>query len=145
MLSVNTEFTPLMSLIGGALIGISTIWFLLSTGRIAGISGVVSGLFGPISKPKLVGLAFVSGLVLAPIVYKSFVGTLPEHTVSSNYIMLAIAGLLVGFGTVVGNGCTSGHGVCGISRLSWRSVIATCVFMMAAFGTVFLLRHVLGV
>jgi uncharacterized membrane protein YedE/YeeE len=145
MTAVVTEFTPVMSLIGGGLIGLASVGLLALTGRIAGVSGIVSRLLPPVSRGSGVGYAFVIGLLTAPLVYQLATGDLPSQSVSSNLPMLAIAGLLVGFGTVVGSGCTSGHGVCGLSRLSQRSLIATCIFMIFGFATVYLLRHAMGV
>lgn len=141
-----TEFTPFLSLFGGALIGLSAVMLLGLNGRIAGISGITSrllaGNLGGVSERP--GLFFVVGLLLAAPVWFLTTGAWPEQTVPPNLALMAVAGLLVGFGAVFGNGCTSGHGVCGISRLSGRSVVATITFMAAAAVTVFLVRHVLG-
>jgi len=141
-----TEFTPYLSLIGGALIGLSAVILLGLNGRIAGISGITSRLLdgslgGASERP---GVFFVVGLLLAAPVWLFTAGTWPEQTVPSNLALMAVAGLLVGFGAVFGNGCTSGHGVCGISRLSGRSIVATITFMATAAVTVFLVRHVVG-
>ncbi|MGB7183887.1 MAG: YeeE/YedE thiosulfate transporter family protein [Burkholderiaceae bacterium] len=143
---MQTEFTPWMSLGGGALIGLSAVMLMAANGRIAGISGIVSRLLPPaIVKTDIgPGVAFVVGLLLSVGLYWLAMGTLPAHAVSTNYGLLAGAGLLVGFGSVLGNGCTSGHGVCGISRLSMRSVMATVTFMGTGFISVYVLRHVLG-
>ncbi len=139
---METQFTPLYSLLGGVLIGLSAVWLLYSTGRIAGVSGIVSRLLPPVEANPRVGIGFVVGLLLAAPLYRLLTGSFPAQTVSSDYVLLAIAGLLVGFGSVYGNGCTSGHGVCGISRLSTRSIVATGTFMATAFLTVLLMRHV---
>jgi uncharacterized membrane protein YedE/YeeE len=143
--SEMTSFTPLASLLGGILIGISAVALMASHGRIAGISGIVSRLLPPYQDGQSAGwLAFVLGLVLAPLAAKLLAVDLVTQTVSRNLPMMAVAGLLVGFGTVWGNGCTSGHGVCGLARFSKRSLVATLVFMGTAFATVFLTRHVIG-
>ncbi|NNK79415.1 MAG: YeeE/YedE family protein [Litoreibacter sp.] len=141
-----TEFTPFASLIGGMLIGVSAVILMGLNGRIAGISGIASRLLdarlgGSEERP---GLFFIGGLLLAAPVYAFVNGALPTQTVSNNLPLLAIAGLLVGFGSVFGNGCTSGHGVCGLARLSSRSLVATLTFMATAFVSVYLLRHVIG-
>ncbi len=134
-------FTPLSALAGGALIGLAAAIFALFNGRIAGISSILGGLLRP--KPDDIGwrLAFVAGLVMAPIVY-SVVAALPSSRIEAGDAVLIGAGLLVGVGTRYGAGCTSGHGVCGLSRLSARSLVATVVFMAAGFATVFFTRHI---
>ena len=139
-----TEFTPVASAIGGAMIGLSAIMLMLFMGRIAGISGIASRLLPPVAEDYGWRLAFVVGLIAAPIVYQQVSQQPIEQTVSGNLVLMALAGLLVGFGSVFGGGCTSGHGVCGLSRLSMRSIIATVVFMVVAFVTVFLVRHGVG-
>ncbi len=141
-----TEFTPFLSLIGGGLIGLSAVIMMAANGRIAGISGIVSRLLPPsIDRAGLPqGLSFLAGLLLAAPVYFMATGNPPSQTVSDNLLLLGVAGILVGFGSVLGSGCTSGHGVCGISRFSRRSIVATLTFMATAFITVFLLRHVFG-
>jgi uncharacterized protein len=136
-------FTPLASLAGGALIGIAAALFVLFNGRIAGISGVLGGLLRPVRGDLGWRVAFVLGLVVAPVVYALFT-TLPVPRIDAGWALLVIAGLLVGVGTRYGSGCTSGHGVCGLSRLSPRSLVATLTFMGAGFVTVFVLRHLLG-
>mgnify|MGYP003562445834 CR=1 FL=1 len=137
------NFTPWSALLGGALIGLAASMFVLLNGRIAGISGVVGGLFKPVSGDVAWRLAFVLGLLVSPWVFRGFF-TLPTLQIDASMGMLAAAGLLVGVGTRYGSGCTSGHGVCGLSRLSPRSLVATLVFMGAGFVTVFALRHALG-
>lgn len=140
-----TTFTPFASLLGGLLIGISAVALMACQGRVAGISGIVSRLLPPFQDGESLGrAAFILGLVLAPVSWKLLTGHAVAQTVSANLPMMVVAGLLVGFGTVLGNGCTSGHGVCGLARLSTRSFVATLVFMAAAFATVFLARHVVG-
>jgi uncharacterized membrane protein YedE/YeeE len=140
-----TEFTPLSSFIGGAMIGLSAVLLMLTYGRIAGISGIAGRLLPPYSDNAFGGrLAFVAGLIAAPLLVMAATGTPVQQTVSSNVVLMGVAGLLVGFGSVWGNGCTSGHGVCGLSRLSVRSLVATLVFMVTGIVTVFVARHVLG-
>lgn len=140
-----TEFTPVASFIGGVLIGLSAVLMMLFEGRIAGISGIASRLFPPYADNAFAGrLAFVAGLVAAPFLYAAGTGAPVIQTVSSNLVLMAVAGVLVGFGSVWGSGCTSGHGVCGLSRLSPRSFVATGVFMVAGFITVYVVRHVIG-
>ena len=136
-------FTPGSSLAGGVLIGLAAAMFVLLNGRIAGISGVVGGLLKPRRGDVAWRVAFVLGMVCAPAVYALF-WTLPSLRVDASWGSLVLAGLLVGLGTRFGSGCTSGHGVCGISRLSPRSLVATSTFMAAGFVTVFVLRHVVG-
>jgi uncharacterized protein len=139
-----TEFTPLASLFGGALIGLSAVLLMLWEGRIAGISGIAGRLLPPYADNAFLSrFGFVIGLVAAPLAMMAVTGDAIQQTVSSNVPLMVAAGLLVGFGSVWGNGCTSGHGVCGMSRLSTRSFVATGVFMAVAFVTVFVTRHVL--
>lgn len=137
------QFTPWASLGGGVLLGLAAALFVLLNGRIAGISGVLGGLLMPRAGDLAWRVMFLAGLVLAPTLY-GFVTTLPEATIEADYATLVVAGLLVGVGTRFGSGCTSGHGVCGISRLSPRSLVATLSFMAAGFVTVFVTRHLLG-
>lgn len=143
---METEFTPFMSLLGGALIGLSALILMAAHGRIAGISGLISRIIPPSTnrKEQPQNLIFIVGLLLAAPLWFLLPAQLPVQLVSSNYLLMAIAGLLVGFGSVIGNGCTSGHGVCGISRLSGRSIVATLTFMGTGFLTVFILRHMAG-
>jgi uncharacterized membrane protein YedE/YeeE len=137
-------FTPWSSLAGGVLIGLAAAMFVLLNGRIAGISGVLGGLLRPASGDIGWRVAFVLGLVGAPLVYL-LVATLPRPQIAASYGALALAGLLVGIGTRYGSGCTSGHGVCGLSRLSLRSLVATAAFMGAGFATVYVTRHLFGI
>ena len=134
------NFTPWSSLAGGMLIGLAAAALLLLLGRIAGISGIVGGLLKPSKGDAGWRLAFVLGLLAAPTVYALF-QPLPEIEVTTNMPLLLAAGLLVGVGTRYGSGCTSGHGVCGLSRLSPRSLAATLAFMAAGFATVYVVRH----
>jgi len=137
------SFTPWRSLAGGVLIGVAVALFVLLNGRIAGISGVLGGLLNGKQVDSAWRAAFIAGLVGAPLIYGLF-AVVPTPQIDADTAALALAGLLVGVGTRYGSGCTSGHGVCGISRGSRRSVVATFVFMGAGFATVFVLRHVLG-
>ena len=137
------HFTPWRSLAGGALIGLAAAILVVANGRIAGISGILGGLLRPARNDWGWRLAFVIGLLAAPTVY-ALVAPLPAPRVEAGTVVLVIAGLLVGFGTRLGSGCTSGHGVCGLARLSPRSLAATVGFMAAGFATVFLARHVLA-
>lgn len=142
---MTTEFTPASTLIGGALIGVSAALLMTIEGRIAGISGMLGRLLPPWSAADAPSrLAFVLGLVAAPLTTLIATGHPIAQTVSDNLALMAVAGLLVGFGTAWGNGCTSGHGVCGLARLSVRSVVATAVFMTTALLTVFVARHLVG-
>ena len=139
-----TPFTPIESLLGGALIGVAAVILMLFLGRIAGVSGILGRLLPPYGEPGAGGAAaFIAGLVSAPILYTAATGVGVHQTVSGNLPVLAGAGLLVGFGAILGGGCTSGHGVCGLSRLSARSLVATLTFMATAFLTVLIVRHVL--
>lgn len=137
------HFTPWTSLAGGLLIGLAAALFVLLNGRIAGISGVLGGLLMPRAGDVAWRLLFVAGLLLAPTIY-GLVAALPVATIEAGVPTLVVAGLLVGLGTRFGAGCTSGHGVCGISRLSPRSIVATLSFMAAGFATVYVVRHVLA-
>ncbi len=136
-------FTPWSTLAGGLLIGLAATMFALLNGRIAGISGVIGGLLKPARGDIAWRAAFILGLVGAPLVYMLF-AVLPTLQIDAGYGALAVAGLLVGVGTRYGAGCTSGHGVCGLSRLSPRSLVATATFMAAGFLTVFVIRHLFG-
>ena len=137
-----TEFTPFASLLGGALIGVAAVMLMLFLGRIAGISGIIRGLFSIDFSEVWWRLAFLAGLIAAPFLLRKATGVLPEFAVTGNPELLVVGGLLVGFGTSLGSGCTSGHGVCGIARISKRSLVATAVFMVCAIITVFIMRHV---
>ena len=140
------NFTPWMSLIGGLLIGLSTVMLIFFKGRIAGISGVLGGLTQWSNTPAghySWRIAFVLGLVLSASIY-GLVATVPASQIDAGYGLLILAGLLVGFGTRMGSGCTSGHAVCGIGRLSPRSIVATLSFMASGFVTAFILFHVIG-
>jgi uncharacterized protein len=138
------DFTPLSSLAGGALIGVAASLFLLTHGRVAGISGIYAGVFGRGTPDRRTRLSFLAGLLLAALAVRL---VHPEAFASSWTASLPLAlaaGVLVGIGTQLGGGCTSGHGVCGISRLSRRSMVATVAFMATAGVTVFVIRHLIG-
>jgi len=138
-----TSFTPGSAAIGGVIIGLAVAVFVLVNGRIAGISSIVGGLLRPAPGDAGWRIAFVAGLIAAPACF-AIVTKLPPVVIEANYPALVVAGLLVGIGTRYGAGCTSGHGVCGISRLSPRSIVATLSFMAAGVATVFVVRHVIG-
>ncbi len=135
-----THFTPWTALIGGMLIGLAASLFVLLSGRIAGISGILGGLLRPVRGDVAWRLLFLAGIVLVPFAW-SLVAALPEVQIDAGATTLLLAGLLVGIGTRYGAGCTSGHGVCGVARLSPRSLVATATFVAAGFVTVWLLRH----
>lgn len=139
------NLTPLSGLLGGALIGFAAALLMLLTGRIAGISGIFGGLLAPNAGDRGWRVAFIAGLIAAPLL-ASFVtsAALPSPMMPASMIVIIVAGLLVGFGSRMGGGCTSGHGVCGIARLSARSLIATAIFMAAAIATVAIVLHVIG-
>jgi uncharacterized protein len=135
------HFTPVGALSGGLLIGAATGLYMLLDGRIAGISGMVGRLLDRHTTDRAVPIAFLTGLIAAPWLWRAF-APLPAVTIAASPLTLICAGVLVGFGTRYGSGCTSGHGVCGISRGSARSIAATVTFMSFGFLTVFLLRHI---
>jgi uncharacterized protein len=135
-----SAFTPYASLAGGAVIGLAAAVLVLFNGRIAGISGVLGGLLRPLRGDIGWRLAFVGGLIAAPVVYALFAAVPAPHFPAS-WGAVVLAGILVGVGTRYGSGCTSGHGVCGLSRLSPRSLVATLTFMAAGFATVLVVRH----
>ncbi|MDB5792759.1 MAG: YeeE/YedE [Massilia sp.] len=137
------RFTPWTSLAGGLMIGLAAALFLIFSGRIAGISGIVGGLLKPAEGDVSWRLAFLLGLVASPLMF-SLIHPLPPVHVEASYPTLIVAGLLVGIGTRYGSGCTSGHGVCGLSRRSPRSLVATAAFMAAGFVTVYIVRHLVG-
>jgi hypothetical protein len=138
------NFTPYAALAGGALIGLGSTLLMLANGRIAGISGIAGGLLQP--APGEIGwrVAFLVGLILGPAAVGLAGGVVPVPTFQTDTLGMIAAGLLVGFGTRLGAGCTSGHGVCGLARLAPRSLVATLTFMGVAVATVFVVRHVLG-
>ena len=143
-MSINwSAFTPWSSLAGGMLICLAAALFILLNGRIAGISGVLGGLLKPRSGDIAWRVAFIAGMVGAPLVYAAFTA-LPVLQIDAGTSLLVLAGLLVGVGTRYGAGCTSGHGVCGLARLSPRSLAATVAFMAAGFAVVYVTRHLLN-
>ena len=133
----------LSAFLGGLLLGVSVVGYLYIHGQIAGISGLIGQVLNPQSIFKTPALWFLLGLIIIPFVYGLCIQ--PEIELNTSPWMMIIAGLLVGFGTRLGSGCTSGHGICGISRLSKRSILATAVFMWAGFMTVYVIRHLIGV
>lgn len=139
-----SNFTPWSALAGGVLIGLAAASFLLLNGRIAGISGILGGLLTPSTGGIGWRITFLAGLIGAPALWM-LAAPLPPIEIEAGYPALIVAGLLVGLGTRYGSGCTSGHGVCGLSRFSPRSLVATISFMFAGFVTVFIIRHMLGV
>ncbi len=139
-----SHFTPYGSFAGGVLIGIAAAILILFNGRIAGVSGILGqALNGGIVRDNLWRIAFVMGIIAAPALWQVWVGEI-EISIETNVLWLIIAGLFVGVGTSYGSGCTSGHGICGLSRFSMRSLIATLSFMLTGIVTVYIMRHVLG-
>ena len=138
-----TEFTPFQSLLGGALIGLSAVLLMALHGRIAGITGIISGVVPPLAGDWPWRAAFLVGAAVAPLVYILAGGAVP-FSVPVPTLGLVLGGFLVGVGVHFGNGCPSGHGICGIARLSPRSIVAVLTFMATAFATVFVVRHVIG-
>lgn len=132
----------LYALLGGVILGLAVVGYLFVNGRIAGISGLIAQVLNPKTIFKTPALWFMLGLIVVPFIYGIF--KQPKIEMLSSPLTLIIAGLLVGFGTRLGSGCTSGHGICGISRLSKRSIVATMTFMFAGFITVFITKHLLG-
>src|SRR3954462_14854523 len=136
------NFTPVASLAGGVLIGLASVWLLAANGRIAGISGILHGLFAQPPGDRAWRAAFIAGLIVAGFAWHLFAGPPPARD-GFGLGWAAAAGLLVGFGTRLGGGCTSGHGVCGLGRFSMRSLVAVAVFMAAGIGAAVITRHVL--
>ena len=138
-----TEFTPLLSLLGGVLIGLSAVMLMAMHGRVAGMTGILTGVIPPAAADWRWRAAFLAGAIVAPVLYLAAGGTIPFEVPVST-AALVFGGLLVGIGVHFGNGCPSGHGVCGLARLSPRSLVAVLTFMATAFATVFVIRHVIG-
>ena len=138
------NFTPLSAAIGGALIGLASLLLMLFLGRVAGISGITAGILGTGALDRGWRLAFIAGLILAPIAAMVAGHTVPVPAMPASWFIVITAGFLVGFGARLGGGCTSGHGICGIARFSRRSIAATMIFMATAVITVALMRHVIG-
>ncbi|KGM89623.1 putative transporter component [Roseovarius mucosus DSM 17069] len=146
MTGVETEFTPLMSFAGGVLIGLSAVLLMFFQGRIMGATGILSGLItGGVPGDKSWRAAMVVGMIAGPLVVLALTGQMPEVEVPISLPMIVIGGFIVGIGVTFGSGCTSGHGVCGLARLSPRSFVATLTFMVVAIFTVYVIRHVIGV
>jgi uncharacterized membrane protein YedE/YeeE len=139
------NFTPISAAVGGTLIGLSAVLLMLFNGRIAGISGILGGLINTQASDRAWRLAFIAGLIAAPLSAALLGHTVPMPQMPAGTAAVILGGLLVGFGSRLGSGCTSGHGICGIARLSPRSIVATGVFMVAAIIVVALMRHVVGV
>jgi len=138
------SFAPIPSLLGGMILGLAAACYVFLHGRILGISGIISGLLHPKLTDSAWRLSLVLGLISAPFLATLFFGIIPIVEIDSGWLAIVIAGLLVGFGTQYGSGCTSGHGICGLSRLSPRSLVATLAFMAAGFVVVFVIRHLIG-
>lgn len=135
------NFTPLAGLLGGAIIGLASAMLMLLAGRIAGISGVFAGMFSPDRSWRI---AFIVGLIAAPLLWALLRAPLPRPVMPENLFLVIVSGFMVGVGSRMGGGCTSGHGVCGIARLSPRSLVFTAIFMVTAIATVAVVRHVIG-
>ncbi|MBQ0761069.1 MAG: YeeE/YedE family protein [Zhongshania sp.] len=143
-MNIETAFTPIEAISGGALIGLSAVLLMWSMGRIAGISGIVAGAILENGEERNWRLLFLAGLFVGAVLAAVSTGALDDVVSVASVPMLVVAGLLVGLGTRMGGGCTSGHGVCGISRFSLRSLVATVIFMASGIVTVFVIRHLLG-
>ncbi|MDQ2067957.1 YeeE/YedE thiosulfate transporter family protein [Xinfangfangia sp. CPCC 101601] len=139
-----TEFTPILSLAGGAMIGLSAVLLMALHGRIAGISGMLQGLLPPFAKDWGWRAAFLVGAIFAPVLILVMTGWRPAFDASTPTLWLVIGGLIVGAGVQLASGCTSGHGICGMSRLSARSIVATLSFMISTAVTVYVIRHIIG-
>ena len=140
---METEFTPVAALIGGVLIGLSAVMLMALLGRIAGMTMILAGVLPPYANDNLWRLVFLAGSISAPLIL-GVIGVETGFAVPVSKAALIVGGLIVGVGVTYGNGCTSGHGVCGIARLSKRSIVATATFMAASFVTVYVVRHVVG-
>ena len=138
-----TDFTPIQSLIGGMMIGLSAVFLMALHGRVAGMTGILTGIIPPAAPDWPWRAAFLAGAIVAPVIYLAAGGAIPFEVPVST-AALVIGGLLVGIGVHFGNGCPSGHGICGLARLSPRSLAAVLTFMLTAFVTVFVVRHVIG-
>jgi uncharacterized membrane protein YedE/YeeE len=139
-----TQFDPTLALLGGALIGLASSLLMLLLGRIAGISGILAGCFDGVGRDMAWRIAFIAGLIAPPLIGSAAGFRLLPPQMPASWMLIAVAGLLVGFGTRLGGGCTSGHGVCGIARLSTRSIAATMIFMITAMIVVAFMRHGMG-
>jgi len=142
---METAFTPVQSLAGGALIGISAVLLMLTLGRVMGATGVLAGVIRPNNLPDAAWrVALLLGMVTGPLVVMAVTGQMPTVDVPVSTLALLVGGVIVGIGVTYGAGCTSGHGVCGMARLSPRSIVATITFMATTFATVYVVRHMLG-
>lgn len=139
-----TEFTPWLSMLGGSLIGLAAVLLMVFNGRIAGISGIVAGVIPPLASDWTWRAAFLAGAIAAPVLIVTLTGYIPPFESPTSAPWLVAGGLIVGAGVHFGSGCTSGHGVCGMARLSPRSILATLTFMVTTAITVFVVRHVIG-
>ncbi len=144
MLTNYTQFTPVESLIGGAIIGLASVFMMIMFGKVAGISGTIGSIFKLPKNDTAWRFAFLSGIISSGFIFSNFIDKtlLINDLELKSYIIIILAGLLVGFGTRLGSGCTSGHGICGISRLSKRSIVATCIFLLAGILTVFIVKSI---
>jgi uncharacterized protein len=141
-----TEFTPWAGLIGGSMIGLAAVVLMATSGRVLGASGIFAGILAPrLNEAFIWRFIFVVGLLLGTIIANAYTGTGQTIAYGSNATVTAFGGVAVGIGVMLGNGCTSGHGICGLARFSLRSLAATCTFMVVAIFTVFVIRHILGV
>ena len=138
-------FDLVSALLGGVLIGLASVLLMLLNGRIAGISGILGGALTISARDRIWRFAFIAGLVVAPIIIGLSGYPLPEPQMPTNWVLISVAGVLVGFGARYGGGCTSGHGICGVARLSARSIVATAIFMITAIAVVTIMRHGFGV
>jgi len=138
------SFTPISALIGGVLIGVASVMLMALNGRIAGISGIFSGMLIGSSNDKIWRWMFVAGLIAGPVLYSAVTGQRPSFDINAGWLTIIAGGLLVGFGTRLGSGCTSGHGVCGLARFSVRSLVSVLLFMAAGMATVVIARQLLG-
>lgn len=142
---LETDFTPIQSLVGGTWIGIASVLLMLTLGRVMGATGIVAGILTPASREDwLWRVALVAGMATGPLAVLAATGSMPAVEVPMSNAMLVIGGVLVGIGVTFGSGCTSGHGVCGLARLSPRSLVATLTFMVTTGITVYVIRHVIG-
>ncbi len=143
---METSFTPLQSLLGGSLIGLSSVLLMLTLGRIMGATGILAGVIMPIASGERTWRATILlGMVSAPVIYLVMTGSWPTISVPVSMPMIIVGGFLVGIGVTFGSGCTSGHGVCGLARLSRRSIVAVLTFMVTTSATVYIVRHLLGI
>lgn len=137
-------FDLISALLGGVLIGLASVLLMLLNGRIAGISGILGGALTISARDKIWRLAFIAGLIIAPFIIGLSGHPLPEPQMPTSWVLISVAGVLVGFGARYGGGCTSGHGICGVARLSARSIVATAIFIFTAIAVVAIMRHGFG-